>query len=610
MAQPAAAVAAGSELRNSRLVALPRELLDNIASYLPTNDFNSLRVTCRQLESKLFPYWSNSFFKKKQFSELDQHRAPASKRPCPNPIPVPVPRYLHYDMDPQLTDPWQVISEFSLQALLDISQHQTLSRCLKHLIIGLDEFEVIRPDDLTTLEAFQQWRSAVCSQERLLDTGAAIDLLSKALPNLTNLETVDIRDFNSATRYRDPNSPGGTVAEWRSYGSSEYRNWLSHRSRKYNSLLRSGTHIHNDFAVRVFKAALVAAGQSGRNVKGLEILLRNRYGALGDTAFALFPPVTDGIRSVLGGLTRLHLDLRLDRVLVPQALWQLPDSEHLTSAEAFYDPSTTNLRRFLGFVPNVTWLRLNFVHDHLHSAPSVASRFLEWLALLPGQFAVDQDQAGWSDANPPPVVMPLRQLDLGDMQLKLNVLASVIKKFSQLNQLSLKGVSLPADQVQSHSTSSERRDNSPWARFVRKLLSLAPNLRRLSLRQIQETAKSPSHAPEAVFFLAPGQVPAMSPKTMHEDIYEVDKASLDRLLDSMWTYRSWAEAHKSADAEDESEEDDVDDSEDELAAESPADEETDELDEDIEIDEDGVALYDDENAIPMGYWGLGSSGYS
>lgn len=55
--------------QDSELAHLPRELLDNVASLLPTTDFNNLRLTCKLVENKLFPYWSNAFFKKKQFSK-------------------------------------------------------------------------------------------------------------------------------------------------------------------------------------------------------------------------------------------------------------------------------------------------------------------------------------------------------------------------------------------------------------------------------------------------------------------------------------------------------------------------------------------------------------
>lgn len=51
------------------LASLPPELLNNIAAFLPTNDFNALRLTCKQLEDKIFPYWANCFFKKRQFSK-------------------------------------------------------------------------------------------------------------------------------------------------------------------------------------------------------------------------------------------------------------------------------------------------------------------------------------------------------------------------------------------------------------------------------------------------------------------------------------------------------------------------------------------------------------
>lgn len=56
--------------QHRRLVNLPPELLNNIASSLPTNAFNALRLTSKELEDKLFPYWANCFFKKKQFSKF------------------------------------------------------------------------------------------------------------------------------------------------------------------------------------------------------------------------------------------------------------------------------------------------------------------------------------------------------------------------------------------------------------------------------------------------------------------------------------------------------------------------------------------------------------
>lgn len=55
--------------QTSQLVKLPRELLDNVTSSLPTQDFNALRLACKDLETQLFEYWVNCFFKKRQFSK-------------------------------------------------------------------------------------------------------------------------------------------------------------------------------------------------------------------------------------------------------------------------------------------------------------------------------------------------------------------------------------------------------------------------------------------------------------------------------------------------------------------------------------------------------------
>lgn len=56
--------------QNSHLANLPREVIDNVAKYLPTPAFNNMRLTCKLVENKLFEYWSNCFFRKKQFSEF------------------------------------------------------------------------------------------------------------------------------------------------------------------------------------------------------------------------------------------------------------------------------------------------------------------------------------------------------------------------------------------------------------------------------------------------------------------------------------------------------------------------------------------------------------
>ncbi|PSR81250.1 hypothetical protein BD289DRAFT_44170 [Coniella lustricola] len=486
--------------QHTGMAALPRELLDRVASFLPTTDFSNLRLSCRAVESKVFPYWSNSFIRKKQF----------------------------------------MISELSLKTLLAISEHPTLSRCLKHLLIGLDEFASVSPYNLTSLSHYQEHQASVCSQSALLDSGAAVTLLARALARLPNLESINIRDFNSPTRYRDT-GPTGAATEWRSYGSSEYRGWDGHRSHIFPVT-------NNFFAVRVFRAVLAAASLSKCRPYSFEVTLRHRYGALCDAAFAPLPTMTDECAQFLRGLTKLHIDLGMTRdnfgAPTPHA-WQRPNSANLTSAEAFWDPETINLRRFLAQTSQVTHLRMNFVQYHARGSVNEAAvpRFIQWLTLKPGQFADSDDKPGWSHVNPAPILLPLRQLDLGDICLDVTVLTSLLKKFTELNTLSLKAIGLASKHNSDSQDGGPIRESATWARFLRELLSITPKLRRMTLRRIQEfTAHGAPN--KDILFLRPGEFPKVTDKTTTRDIYNVDQAALDRLVDSMWTFTDWARVHQ------------------------------------------------------------------
>lgn len=81
------------------LDSIPPEIIGNIVSsnILTTIDYGNLRLTCKHVETSLFDPWSREFFSKKQF----------------------------------------MITEFSLQALVDISKSR-LSTRLNHVIFGLE----------------------------------------------------------------------------------------------------------------------------------------------------------------------------------------------------------------------------------------------------------------------------------------------------------------------------------------------------------------------------------------------------------------------------------------------------------------------------------------
>lgn len=85
----------------ANLLSLPLELLVHISSLVSTADLAALRLTCKQTEKSLYEWFSEEFFVKKQF---------------------------------MLTHP-------SLQVLLDISRHASLSKKLKHLIIATTVYD-------------------------------------------------------------------------------------------------------------------------------------------------------------------------------------------------------------------------------------------------------------------------------------------------------------------------------------------------------------------------------------------------------------------------------------------------------------------------------------
>jgi hypothetical protein len=83
------------------LLTIPLELLIYISSFVSTPDLASLRLACKQTEKSLYEWFSEEFFVKKQF---------------------------------MLTQP-------SLQTLIDISKHPSLSKRLKHVIIATNAYD-------------------------------------------------------------------------------------------------------------------------------------------------------------------------------------------------------------------------------------------------------------------------------------------------------------------------------------------------------------------------------------------------------------------------------------------------------------------------------------
>lgn len=156
------------------LLSIPLELLVAISSHLPTQDLSSLRLTCKQIEKSLFGWFSQEFFTKKQF----------------------------------------MLTEKSLQALVDIAKHETLSPKLTHVIIATNVYsdhpQTFR--DESKAVSYLQGRD---DQRELMGSGDDRLMLTEAFKNLPNLKVVGIRDFNSNNRRRD-----GEYASWSSWGAT------------------------------------------------------------------------------------------------------------------------------------------------------------------------------------------------------------------------------------------------------------------------------------------------------------------------------------------------------------------------------------------------------
>lgn len=445
-----------------------------------------------------------------------------------------------------------MIDEFSLQTLVDISRHDTLSKVMTHLIIGLDELQPYnkqqlqllnrRPEQWPTVSEFHRWRAAACAQQALLWGGGAVDLLSQALVNLPNLKTIDIRDFNSNTRYRDA-TPGNQVPPWRSYGSSRYQQW-SHQEPWLLSLTSA-----TNFPDTVFMVALTAVSRRSTTVQNLEVILRNGQIGLQDDAFNIFAVPDTRLADGLRGLTKLHLDLCFQPSLHPGFR-----SAGTPPLYDWFDTLTAYFRHFLALTPNLVWLRLNFADYVGHMPNPHPSRLIEWLALKPDQPA--PEDAPWDEVNPAPVALPLQRLDLGQVTTTGATLRRLFKKFADLNRISMRSVWFREPADASDSNQREENDNGDclWARLIRRLHVTNPKMKQVELRGLEEATP---HKDEVIIFRDKDN-PLLCGNEVNTRI--VDTTTLEQLADNTWTGSRWQKfEHEHLMDEDSVDEDSMDD---------------------------------------------------
>ncbi|KAJ8113555.1 hypothetical protein OPT61_g4335 [Boeremia exigua] len=404
------------------LLSLPLELLVYISSFVSTPDLSALRLTCKQTEKSLYEWFSEEFFVKKQF---------------------------------MLTQP-------SLQALLDISRHVSLSKKLKHLIIATNVYDDV-PIRFRDSDACSSYMQGYADQRALLDNGIDREMLTEIFKGLTNLETVDVRDF-CAKRERD-----GTY--WASWGATTVQKETGIRLRESYR----GTGSQSRYVSRVFSNLLYAMGVAGRTPPRFEILLRQQPAGLPDGAFHLPNFTFPAVQPVLHNLQALFLTLNLSDM-----------SSHFHHTYSGGTPVGTmagrSLRHFLSCTPNLTHLRLNFQKFHVPDN----MEFIKWLAEPPTSASELPRPTRVTTVEPSPISLPrLKVLELGQLDVNRDNLLAVLYKFaSKLERLSLWRMSIEAGLPGPY-------DSKPniWSQFFRGLLSVPE----LNLTHLKVGALSQSH---------------------------------------------------------------------------------------------------------------------
>ncbi|KAK4141230.1 uncharacterized protein C8A04DRAFT_14246 [Dichotomopilus funicola] len=481
----------------SRLVQVPLEVLVRITRRISTVDVGNVRLSCKALERGLFNFFAHEFFRKKQF----------------------------------------MVTTHSLQALIDISKHKTLSPFLRHVIISTDRLRADRPphgfgaDADRTAEVKARQALAHAELNHLMTTGGLRDMLAEAFSNLTGLEIIDIRNFNSMSRWRD-----GEHSKWRSWGT---RALEESTDTAVDGAPRHGE--EETFGSRIFTAITAALAAVNARPKSIEVNLRDTAyhvasAGLHDGAFYIPTSLEPAVSGVLSNLLILHLML---------------DSSRVSPSRPFM------YQKYLSLAPNLTWLRLNFARKRgLHESFEV----LNWLAH-------PDDQISLASFETPPIPLTkLERLDLGDLTIADKLLVSVVRRFAPtLTTLHLNRVCLKRhdrDVVDAFDPAASKI--SPWERFLSALRRIPDlRLRTLAMRlPSHPAARAPPGVPRPVLFWPgqPGVDSRVNEWTCSTNLESLDMA-LARAIDAI--DRDWLKDEDDDEEEEDDEEQSFDEDEDE-----------------------------------------------
>ncbi|CAK7274589.1 hypothetical protein SEPCBS119000_006251 [Sporothrix epigloea] len=423
------------------LSRLPVELLLRVTRHLKTTDLCAVRQCSRTLESALHHFFLQEFFQRKQF----------------------------------------MLTEYSLQTLLDMARHPVISQTLRRVSIGLEEYCVVNQEYPEDEQQAAFLIRAVVEQHAIMTNGRAMRLLAAAFSLLPNLETVQLRDYDSPTRFRD-----GPHEAWQSYGVQRSRSQLGENARL---VFRKTFCPH--FSTRAFVIMMTALAQANVRPPKLEVLIKTRLNGLGCAAFDLIPAPRlslpgggaagkdDGeddvyVVDVLAGLRRLHLKLQFNL--------DFYGTDNHVAFNAPYDGESKRqvtaerlpLNAWLAHCPNVEWFRLNL--EEL--ADDYNNIFLSQLGLaLPAHYPLPPGSAASRDITLP-FASHLRRFDLGMASCYGDVLLQLLRRMPTLEHLSLWRFSMLMKASSPHGT---------WEHFLKALAKdpLCKQLKKMVLSQLR-----------------------------------------------------------------------------------------------------------------------------
>lgn len=447
------AVATGD---NSRLLMMPLEILQQIARPLTTPEYGNLRLTCKHLEASLLTAFSREFFSKRQF----------------------------------------MLTHFSLQALVDISNSR-FAEGLKHVIIHVErpsQRSLIHhndsyvPPQLESQVKRNRTREEYTDHLALLDSGRDVDMMAEAFANCKNLGTVEIRDFNSDSRYRDmPN------IRWRSYGAPTYEVQTGANLEvptNYSYPHRSDE--QGNYIGRLFQNILRSLGRTATRPRRFEVNLR--HCGISDKAFKIQKYDESTFLPVLACLDDFHLDLNSD--FVPAFIAGQDPTRGGTQCFSYF------LRLFLAHVDKIQLLRLNF---QFFRASESSRDFLSWLSEAPLDQPSNDLQAqkllsasGTLDtllpSRPPTVVFQnLKQLEIGKITVEPKTLLAVFQK----HRATLQGIVLHRVCLLDRHPSEERINQ--WARLFRDMGKLGLKANHLVMSILSQVKERNEHRRKVYF---------------------------------------------------------------------------------------------------------------